>query len=69
MGMSRGAEIFDPVVCSMIDQLDEGQALDLKTIKVLVESLWDLDWDTECESKFWTHQVIGNILGNTFEEW
>jgi hypothetical protein len=69
MGMSKGTEIFDPVVCSMVDQLGVGEALDLKTIKILVQSLWDLDWDTESESHFWEHPVIGKILGNTFEEW
>lgn len=68
MGMSSGTEVFDPVVCSMIDQLGVCEDLDLKTIKILVQSLWDLDWDTESESEFWEHPVIGKILGNTFEE-
>ena len=69
MGMSSGGELFDPVVSSLIGDAGLEDCIDRNTIKVLIECLEDMDWDTQCESEFWEHPIIGKMLGNTFEEW
>lgn len=40
----------------------------MEPLKVLVARLEDQDWDVPDESSYWTHPIIGKILGNKFEE-
>jgi len=75
MGWSGGTEIFDCVAEDLLaleDTLDyvSGDLHD-QIFSILVKLLNTLewqDWDNLGESKYWTHPVIGKILGNDFEE-
>lgn len=69
MGWGRGTEIFDQVAEDLLAH-ENGWVKDyiIEILTNLNTQLSDLDWDTECESKYWDHPVIGKILGNPFDE-
>lgn len=70
MGWSGGTEILDCVLNKM-DSISQDYEIQHSALLILAEelvkALEDQDWDTACESDYWTHPVIGKILGNTFE--
>lgn len=78
MGWSSATEIFDQVADDLLEanyqfvgDIQEIHPTIVTTpLKNLYRVLYDSDWDTECESKYWDHPVIGIILGNDqlFEE-
>jgi len=69
MGWANGTEIFDKVVKSLLEGDEElNSDKSITVIKVLVEALEDRDWDCQYESNYWSHYIIGRILGNDFEE-
>lgn len=73
MGWCSGTNIFDPVAEILVQGL-ESDDCDLveysEDILIrLINQLQKQDWDTECESKFWEHEIIGEYLGNTFEDY
>jgi hypothetical protein len=73
MGWSSGAKVFDNVADSLMKAscARTGGTQDDLVITPLVnlyKVLSDLDWDNEQESDYWEHPVIGEILGNTFED-
>ncbi len=75
MGWSGGTEIFDCVVDALDNSLDivycpqhTDEAYMNLVLKPLLRVLEDQDWDTQNESTYWTHPIIGKILGNTLEE-
>jgi len=73
MGWSGGTEIFDKVA-SELEELSWRWVREYNHEDFMVPltnlylTLCSLDWDTESESRYWNHDVIGKILGNTFEE-
>lgn len=69
MGWSSGTDIFDSVVEELL-QGDEHLNSDksLSVIRVLVEALENRDWDSQYESDYYDHPIIGGLLGNDFEE-
>lgn len=76
MGWSSATEIFDEVVDDLLQLNNDFTGKELlhdsvlNVIKSLYDKLSEKDWDTECESKYWDHIVIGSILGNDFnDEW
>ena len=73
MGWSGGTEIFDGVTAELIELSHKWTGQDnhvdfMEPLKVLVARLEDQDWDVPDESSYWTHPIIGKILGNKFEE-
>ena len=70
MGWSSGTEIFDNVaeeiMCDKDISINDDSSIRL--LKVLNESLEDKDWDCQCESEYWSHPIIGKILGNEFSD-
>jgi hypothetical protein len=73
MGWSGGTEIFDTVAESLIRASSDRtgglqHGLVVTPLENLYKVLSDLDWDNECESDYWEHPIIGEILGNDFEE-
>lgn len=78
MGWVNGTDIFDKTADALIEadykwkrnvepeELDE--YIVINPLKVLYEQLASFDWDTEYESEYWDHPIIGQILGNDFEE-
>ena len=71
MGWSGGTEIFDCVLSKM-DSISQDYEIQHSALLILAEELVkvleDQDWDVPEESNYWTHPIIGKILGNTFEE-
>ena len=71
MGWSGGTEIFDCVLNKM-NSISQDYEIQHSALIILAEELVkvleDQDWDNHSESNYWTHPVIGKILGNTFEE-
>ena len=74
MGWSGGAEIFDRVARDLMYIHDSVYDTDIPMYQVLnvlsnLKSVLEYqDWDTQNESAYWNHPIIGKILGNTFEE-
>lgn len=73
MGWSGGTEIFDTVADECCEVMDEElnpiiDNLCISILSKLVEVLEDKDWDNACESDYWTHPIIGEILGNRLED-
>lgn len=74
MGWSGGTEIFDRVAKDLMYIHNNVYDTDIPMYQVLnilsnlKGALEDQDWDTQNESQYWTHPVIGKILGNIFEE-
>jgi len=75
MGWSGGTGIFDCVASNTLDIIDRvsspclsDEVLLRRVLVPLLKVLEDKDWDNACESNYWTHPIIGKILGNTFEE-
>lgn len=74
MGWSGGTEIFDCVASNLIliKHCDNHTVIDWQPINLLLtelcRTLEDQDWDNHSESTYWTHPIIGKILGNTFKE-
>ena len=69
MGWSGGTEIFDAVVEELKDlsyrwTRDEYHVDFMEPLKALLVVLEDKDWDNACESSYYDHPVIGEILGN-----
>ena len=70
MGWGNGTEIFDQVAGDLMDvsysltRNDCDISIVVIPLKNLYKVLCDKDWDTECESEYWEHPVIGIILGN-----
>ena len=71
MGWSGGTEIFDCVLNKM-DSISQDYEIQHRVLIILAEELVkaldNQDWDNHSESAYWTHAIIGKILGNTFEE-
>lgn len=64
MGWSTGTDIFDTVAEHLLDA-----EADLNVTERVLEHLYDImkgrfDWDTQDESEYWEHPMIGPILGN-----
>lgn len=74
MGWSGGTEIFDCVTAELMNfqvntyDVDLPRYRMLNLLSSLKCALEDQDWDNHSESTYWTHPMIGKILGNTFEE-
>lgn len=68
MGWSSATDIFDVVADELIDKINSGDKDSLKVLQVLCNKLEDRDWDCQCESEYYYHETIGNILGNDFDE-
>jgi hypothetical protein len=68
VGWSGGTGIFDRIVESIKDivYLAEVSAdIDPQDIyREIIDALTDHDWDNACESEYWSHPVIGPLLGN-----
>lgn len=69
MGWSGGTDIFNHMYeefekLRKRDELDEYNELHL--LKVLIQNLWNLDWDTEDDSVYWNrdHRLVMDALGD-----
>jgi hypothetical protein len=72
MGWSSGVSIFDRVAGILVGGL-ESDDCDLVEyseyiLLLLIKALRDNDWDTESDSRYWDHEIVGTYLGNTFED-
>ena len=75
MSWSGGQDVFDCVVDSLQNLHDyitlpqhSEEDYFKSVLSPLLVVLDNQDWDNHSESNYWTHPVIGKILGNTFEE-
>lgn len=70
MGWSGGTDVFDEVAWYVEPCLynEDFKPVIEATLSQLLSGLAKKDWDIKDESNYWTHPIIGRILGNTFEE-
>ncbi len=61
MGWTGGTEIFDSVVEATINYIPENKQREV--YKDVIGVLEGGDWDTQCESEYADHPVIGKLLG------
>lgn len=66
MGWSGGTEIFDEVAWYVEPYLynENFKPFVERTLIQLLSALRKQDWDDKCESNYWDHPIIGEILGN-----
>jgi len=63
MGWSNGTEIFDQTMKTVLEQkLSDKSTLEIA--EVLKNALQNEDWDTEDESEYYEHPVIGEVFGS-----
>lgn len=61
MGWTGGSDILDTVVKFLLTT-DLSNSQKKKCIKALIQVLYDHDWDTENESKYFNHPLVNKIF-------
>jgi hypothetical protein len=69
MGWGGGDRVFDPMVKAILSvkelkDRDKGQL-----IKTLLLTLEQEDWDTQDESRYWTHPLVEQAAKKIHPDW
>lgn len=57
MGFCSATEIFDGILDHFLAEDSENKE-PIEVIKILIKTLWAMDWDCEGDSKYWEHPLI-----------
>lgn len=65
MGWCSGTEVFDAMVPAII-----GENVDKKeTLKKLINTLEDLDWDCQGDSDYYEHPLVAEVMRELHPDW
>lgn len=66
MGWASGQDIFDPITKEIL-KLNIPKDTKARILAKFIDLLKDQDWDTESDSDYWDHPVVGKLLKGPIE--
>ena len=68
MGWCSGTKVFDDIAEDVLNS-DLPEEAQFKVLLKLATSLEEMDWDCQCDSNYWDHPVVLEVMQFLHSDW